>query len=344
MLGIARAAQYAGWGTAPDAEMTTTALAVAQTLNPEGLAQPNWYADFLPITNGSGFNSVGALSYTGAAPSISMTGIGTDSRKGIFAITFQIGSTWFNDLTGLSDEQGFTFYQQIKPNAAAVFRNFDIYWTAFDTKCRMNMFGAPGLLFSPSEINAIRNKWVTVVVAYSSTSADFANFSPELPDPSALIQTRSMIMDNTTGALIKSADAPGSFGTDTFSLPQDYRLASGAFYEYSAGVNINDPVTTRNRNDIKLGGFWIAHGSTLDPLNYQNNFRSFARADTIGGIRAWANGRFDFATTTNLTAGGGVVYGRSIDVDNGDRLPNTDTTFQIYGSYTSPTPPSYVAL
>ena len=308
MLGLARAAQYAGWGQiAPSFASQSTTRVQAYSAWADGASVPT---NLWTSPNGADIT-----------PVFDATGV-TAGNRAVYAATYRLKTAGnYTFLTDAVDSN----YNYLAPFGTGTFTQYTPFFVYINDATmtdravinpKLGRHGASGdlaFLVDWGSYNWVRvtgvpwdsiaDRFISVVFAVSQTQSDFANYSNS---DFGNTYGRMTIADATTGELIFTRD----FRTNQFlSVITDwpdrtirYRNISGDsatawFYsQIRTGTDLSG-------DDVLTAAGWAAPGAVLDPTaDYlgQPVWRSFVGQqfpETVAGVRAWVNFTATAATT-----------------------------------------------
>jgi hypothetical protein len=299
MLGLGRASQYAGWWTGKPSFLSRSQVT--------GNQQTTW-ANAVSITP----NSWAVPPDTRSFDNTSLT----SGAKGTQVLTFkyqaQSNFTW----------QALEFRTQFEAikNAAGTFDNYGPVITAYrfstDTGnwpiaplrtttgqylsifCAYNGYDAVKLTGNIAW-DSLADRWLTVIVSYSSTTSDFAGWTGGTL-ASGNYASRVVLLDAQTGERISLTDW-------TWSAFQEYPTD---WANYTWGWDNSTPGSSSDANfsfgtgssggyfdqtDFLTGAHWVCQGQVIDPtavvdsVPLSNYFVGQYFPETVNGVRAWTN-------------------------------------------------------
>lgn len=285
MLGAARTAwSAAAWNTGGNIDVSTTAVSsISAELGSSLLVRPSYYADYSASTaeypGGPGLASVGPN------VAIDMSDVGTVSRRAVDALTFKIGSNWL--ASGDTYQPAFSVTPQYNSEMLGI-----NVWRSHSNGFQFSYSGiGGGMNLTAATVDSFRNRWVTMLVATSDSSSDFADWTAG-PDWSGYSwAARFRLIDVDTGTVIAENDAWSFRAQGTIDLTQAWTLNSGS-YSYSLTTSIQSGA---NASDINILCFQHFIGSVVDigHPEYYLALSGSAPVTTLGSNRAWAVLRFD---------------------------------------------------
>jgi len=268
MFGLARAAQTASWwgGDAPAKATTTVSITTA---DPDFfMVAPRYYAD-LSAMDTSGFPNLGFVPATFNGQQFDQTGMGTNERMSVQAVTLRMGSSYMTNVPANAYTPGIIDYYIFEQTGGASWpRNLtlgnasefagDTNWT----------FGSNNVnaYISDSQMDQIRNTWVTAILATSDTSTDFANWSGGTDDTGLGWATRVQLVNTATNTVIAQSDgwlnASFALGID---LTQQYTVGYNSSNYFVNSFQYSNDWGLYNRKDVNFASAWYAIGSMFDP-------------------------------------------------------------------------------
>ena len=329
MLGAARTAWYAAAWNAGGRNLqglaTTTVNAIADTIN-NLFVRPSRYADFSPVTTLSSFGPGSNFTGDGA---IDMTGIGTNSRKQLDAVTFRPGSTWLVGMTEFTNGGGLS--NQYNNNGESQSRGPSWWSNGDDPEFGGIVFSSGGasvsLTFPGDQFDQYRDRWLTFIAATSDNTEDFANWSGGSAPNAFNWAFRLVLIDVETAEIIQQRDGWSFRAAGTIDLTQSWYLNSGGSYVFGSGINLSND--SASAYDIAFASSQSYIGSTADPADpaVYNDLLGTGFNTAYGGQTPISGWTFDSAGTAITGTYG--TYGYSTAVVPWSRLPTSGTAFQI---------------
>jgi hypothetical protein len=313
MLGLARHAQLAGWGTIPPGLKDTITFTTAASNS----VYPRYYADFTNMTNRPTFGVV-RQSYVDSSATIDMTGVTNNYKKAVMACTFKVGTNWLSTSWTVDEYQGgFNDYHVF--NGLQIGPSIIGSWNyagggAMSYKVGVGPFSQ--IQITPATFATYRNKWLTIISATSDSTSDFANWTGTGTNTYGYCE-RIYLVEADTGVVLQQQD---SYAVDNYfsaDLSQSWQLNTGSYnYEQYLYLYSEDGTNFKNNNnDMDHLSSWAAFGQTFDPATYYTELLGVGIADTVAGVQAWSNLYYaSLGTEPNS-------YTRELVLSNGDRLP-----------------------
>jgi len=268
MFGLARAAQTASWwgGDAPAKAITTVSITTA---DPDlFMVAPRYYAD-LSAMDTSGFPSIGFVPVTNTGQQFDQTGMGTNERMSVQAVTLRMGSSFMTAAPANTYTQGVNDYHIFEQTGGTNWpRNLTLGATNEFAGDRNWNFGSENVsvVLTDSQMDQIRNTWVTVILAASDTSTDFANWTGGTDNTGLGWAARAMLVNTATNTVIGQRDnwfnAPWALGLD---LTQQYTVGYNSSNYFVNSFQYTNDWNLYNRKDVNFASGWFAIGSMFDP-------------------------------------------------------------------------------
>jgi len=314
MLGLARHAQLAGWGTIPPGLKDTITFTTAASNG----VYPRYYADFTNMTNRPTYGVV-RQSYVDSSATIDMTGVTNNYKKAVMACTFKLGTNWLSTSWSMGDYQGgFTDYHEFNGvNTGPRITGDWNYASGVNAMSYQVWTGSFQIIqITPATFATYRNKWLTIISATSDSTSDFANWTGTGTNTYGHCE-RLYLVEADTGVILQQKDSYATVNNFTPDLSQSWQLNTGSynygqyFYLYSEdGTNFQN-----DNNDMEHLSSWAAFGQTFDPATYYTELLGVGIADTVAGVQAWTNLYYPSEGTEPNS------YTRRLILSNGDRLP-----------------------
>jgi len=268
MFGLARAAQTASWwgGDAPAKATTTVSITTA---DPDFfMVAPRYYAD-LSAMDTSGFPNLGFVPATFNGQQFDQTGMGTNERMSVQAVTLRMGSSYMTNVPANTFTSGINDYYIFEQTGVGNWpRNLSLgNASEFAGDTTWN-FGSNNVnvYFPESEMDQIRNTWVTVIMSTSDTSTDFANWTGGTDDTGLGWAARVMMVNTATNTVIAQTDswlnASWALGID---LTQQYTVGYNSSNYFLNSFQYSNDWSLYNRKDVNFASGWYAIGSMFDP-------------------------------------------------------------------------------
>jgi len=328
MLSTARTAFYSmAWNQGGNlvAQASTVISGVLQTIN-NLFVRPSRYADFSPVTSLTSFGPGTNLIGSGA---IDMTGIGTNSRKQLDAITFRPGSTWLAGVEEFTNGGG--LFNQYNNNGESQTRGPGWRSNGDDPEFGGIVFTSGGaavnLVFPGDQFDQYRDRWLTFIAASSDNTEDFANWSGGSAPNEYNWAFRLVLIDVSSGQIIQKRDGWSFRAAGTIDLTQSWYLNSGGSYVFGSSINLS--TDSASAYDIAFASSLSYIGSTADPADpaVYLELAGTGFNTAYGGQTPISGWTFDSAGTA-LTGTYGT-WGYSTDIVPWSRLPTSGVTIRI---------------
>jgi hypothetical protein len=276
MLGIAKAAQYAGWAsTKPTAKITvntavtqsvyqTPSFSVTATYNNSPYGTTDNYVDLTGYTSLPGFNNNN------------------------FTKLHTIYLPWTG---GMSDGQYWVNGVEIQDSSVSYYN--DTYIEIVGGS--LSFYGGPANARTtlPGAYTLYINKWLTVVECGSNTTASFTNWSNTTGG--SIFNRRAVYATETAALITKTDTSSGSTQPVVSSLGTTLLTGFGNPGIWIGGYPPSGSETQR------ISQVWFSQGTMFDPLSQPTKSWLTTRIPkTIGTGVAWMNPNF----TTTTTDGG----------------------------------------
>ena len=314
MLGLARHAQLAGWGTIPPGLKDTITFTTAASAG----VYPRYYADFTNMTNRPSFGSVRQI-FADSSATIDMTGVTNNYKKAVMASTFKLGTNWLSTSWSMGEYQGgFNDYHQF--NALNIGPSIIGDWNYAASVNAMSYKVSTGpfvqIQITPATFATYRNKWLTIISATSDSTSDFANWTGTGTNTYGYCE-RLYLVEADTGVILQQQDSYAQDNYFSADLSQSWQLNTGSYnYEQYLYLYSDDGTNFyNNNNDMEHLSSWAAFGQTFDPATYYTELLGVGIADTVAGVQAWSNLYYPSSGTEPNS------YARELVLSNGDRLP-----------------------
>jgi hypothetical protein len=299
MLGMARASEYAGWWTGKPSFVSRSVVT--------GNQQTTW-ANAVSLTPNTWVLAPGTRSFDNTSL--------TSGAKGTQVLTFkyqaQSNFTWGavefrTQFEGIKNGAG-TFNNYTPVSTAYLFStstgNWPIAIQRTTTGQYLSVFGAyngyDGVRLSGNITwDSMADRWLTVIVSYSSTTADFAGWTGGTL-ASGFYASRIVLQDAQTGELLSQTD----WSWQAFQgYPTDWANYTWSWDNITPGSSSNanfDFVTGNSggyfdQTDFLVGAYWITQGQTIDPTASSDGVASRSYfvgqyfPNSVNGVRAWTN-------------------------------------------------------
>jgi hypothetical protein len=348
LLGIARTAATAGWGTRPGENLTSSISDTTVTTTTGGgiLLRPTYSADF---STTSATQQVQTFTFADSATAIDMTGTGTNAKKEIYAMTFRVGTNWMTTAPS-TYTQAYAQFVQFNNNGTQSFRPLTL---------AQEPGGANYVFGSGSGVNVYvnkalfdanyRNKWLTCIYSTSDTSADFANWAGGTDTYGNSWACRARLYETETMTPIPSVysnQGDGWLFDNTGSVPdltQAWDLNAGTYNFNPFGYFDNDS-TLYYRTDLEIMSVWYTVGNMVDIGNteYSNQLAGSAFSKTVNSIKPWIAYAFHGAGTPVINSGDTYAY--TNPVATWGRMPAAKVQIGVTFGTPSPQPAQYISL
>jgi hypothetical protein len=355
LLGIARTADLAGWGT--QNQTSGLAISVPVTANFSGAYVPGYYyQDFSGITTttqstvSSEWNTWDG---TGSA-AFDQSSLTNSPKLMVKAVTFKLGSGWGNYTTWNAGRVNAHYSKWtdsvgtnigvgafvINPGSATGSLNFNgSLWER----------GVTATVISTTVSNIQNNyldRWLAFVSATSDTTSTFANWTGGSLTARNWCE-RSILVDIATQTIIGQADAvalaTGGFDNSQNFSTQAYAIDSGSYQFQSQGI-IQDSgsySSTFNATPYYKLSDWVTVGNTFDPIDYWQQITGETPLPVVNGYTAWFVTNSDSAGTST-TFSGSPAYRISVSASTRQPAgvyqyianPYGTTPAPVYTSYT----------
>jgi len=303
MLGAARASQYAGWWGSDPKFVSTTATAMnyaGQYLDAVSVTPNLWSSplsgksfDNTGVANGSRGTQVVTFKYAAQSNFVWQTdafrtayqSIDYNSPNPSAVLSL---STWFYEYQSTTQDWNIRLGRTVTGQYLSVFGTFSGY----------EWFTLPGNLTWDS----LADRWMTLIVSYSDTAADFVNWTGATPPSPTYWYLRITLQDARTGELIST--------TDVRYLQFQNHNTNWADYTWSWANGSSGSSTTANvrmanlagpsvvnfdKTDMLAAAWWGSAGAVIDPLATVNGvqlrqyFVGQCFPETVNSVRAWGN-------------------------------------------------------
>ena len=272
MLGLARHAQYAGWGTGPLKPKFAVNSRVDKTIYSNtaySLLDVSWnlgpnesgtYVDLSNLDNATDYHDYKSLiSFTFYMPSSEFTGTLTGGFSG--------GSWSFNSPFYTMQAGG----NSCTRNVTAWFQNNVL--RVGGGAINFGQSDASGYYYWPwTDIGTYTDytdTWLTLVYASSDDSADFAGYDTSTntrasPTTSGPIHQRLSLYKTNTGELIKSVDA-NSIAISNWVAVSDYTSQSSVGISTGDSEHFIAQSFGNGQTRLRWSNFWFTQGQMIDP-------------------------------------------------------------------------------
>jgi len=327
-----RAAEYAGWwGGKP----TFNSISYVTNTN---AGTWNGYASLTPNTWSSPYSGDNLSS------SFDGTGLPSTANKGVLAMTlrFQAASGY----TFATDTYR-TNYENLKADSATIstYSPATLYFnqggtpsdwhvtlgkTVSGSKFSINpVYGGYDYFeFSNYTWDDLANRWITIILAYSSSSSDFANWTGTTSGSD--IFCRMTLCDAQTGIVLQSSDVRwAQFG----NYCQYWGIETWAWNSntITGGASARSSVQTQSASlfsDVLLANYWVSMAETIDPTGTTGGITNASYLcgqnlpKVVCGATAWVNMGAQSATTNGSN--------QDLLVMNSCRVTTTSNLFSKY--------------
>lgn len=287
MFGLARASQYAGWWSGSGA-VTARTTVTTQTANTDiFMVQPRYLASAYALGNDQ-FMGINPANNTQL---FDQTGAGTNERKWVKSTTVRLGTNWMTGVAGGSFTAGvqdMNLPEQVGSGNRP--RSLSLGGTSDGNNYNFG-FDSVSFSLSTAQLAALRNRWITVIVACSDNTSDFANWNASTDWTGLNWPGRVMIVDTETNQVLHTADnwcnASYALGID---LTQQYTVGyGGSNYFINSFFYGDNNWEQYSRRDIEFGSGWFAIGDMFDTGNssLRAGLMGSALSPSIAGIRPW---------------------------------------------------------
>lgn len=308
MLGVTLTAQRAGWGITDPSFISTSTVSTA------------WYAgwsDYISLTSqgwtspANGDNLTSTFDDSGIVSANKYIQAYTIRLQAASNYTFQTDAfrTNYQTINTGNGEQWLPFSMNLGNSTTTIFnRNIPGRRTSNGAFSVLLGWGSYEYVETAVSWDSLADLWITIIVAVSSDSSDFANYSASTPSGSGtLLYNRLTITDAVSGALISSTDYTSRQINPMFTDFADYTWAwrsdiSAPATAFATGVATCDLAGAGDTNLLTAAG-WAAAGETLDPLATDANGLAWREyfvgqnfPETVDGVRAWCNWSAESAT------------------------------------------------
>ena len=310
LLGIARTAALAGWGTVPPSARATVNITTAT--NNSFLVTPRNYIDNPNVySTGQLINFIPPA----AASTMDQTGITTNGKQCTWAFTIKYGTDYLTTAPSDGTQRGSLYYDVFNISGTGNFVNMGTAVNNGVYSFYTTMVSSLQNAVTFNNFNSLRNTWLGIVVSVSDTSASFANWTGGVNTN----YQRLVISDIATGAVLQQTDTAFSGTLFDRQLTNQYyydqTYSATYYYEpfwYPQGVSPPE-FDQYYMSDFDLASQWINWGSALDPAVYYQSVTGSAVNTTVAGQRAWFAYNIDNGTNT--------ATGYSFNVPTGSRVP-----------------------
>lgn len=287
MLGVARHAQLAGWGTRPPAVAFTATSDLSYTVSQN---QFSFLVNPSPSLYRTG----------GGSPAIDLTGLtsatGYHTRRYTIAITFYL--EW---ASGLSNANYATYAGRFAQGGTDTYHTISFNVTSGKLDINDGYASVPQSLQTTDAYTNYTNRWLTLVCCSAETSTPYSGWTVTGFGDNYL---RTCLYDTETGELLVRRDQRANgvrvdYGTYGNTLSTENGSNQFECNFFSSGY----PTTQYHR----LAGVWAAYGQVWDPLTVTDtSWRTTRPSKTIGGVDAWYN--WQFVNYERLVDGGDERY------------------------------------
>lgn len=311
LLGIARTAALAGWGTVPPSARTTVTTTTANSA-----AFPTTPRNYIDNPAVFGTGTLISLVPPTVSAAFDQTGITTNGKQCTWAWTIQYGTNYLTTAPSDGTSRGAVYYDRFNISGTSYFPNMGTVVTngAYSFIANQTSTGQNSVTFN--NFNSLRNTWLGIVISVSDTSTSFANWTGGL----GTNYQRLVISNIATGAVLQQTDTAFSGTLYDRQLTNQYYWdpAYAATYNYQPfwfPQGVASPFTFDQyyMSDFNLASQWINWGVALDPAVYYASLTGSAVNTTVGSQQAW------FAY--NSDNGSNTANGYSFNIPTGPRVP-----------------------
>lgn len=300
MLGLARAAQYAGWGAAqgPNIRLAMTSPADMQYAVYQEPSY-SWNAD---IDDNRIWNSTIGF---GEAGQYSVSDVPALSNYQQFGFT-GIVTVKLDHPAGLSENQGYKIFHNFRGGDASFLGNYAwVVGSAQNPTLVFNSMASTGVVLPGNNYLDYNNRWLTCVTSISSNQQDFADWNPGPVFGTTNFYIRSCVFDTETGELIGRQDKEETFEPRPVGWPSDLTqwIADGtadadginsegfgteyAYAQFGGFAGFENAPPGIN---ARIGGLWTSIGTMFDPLSATDRTWFTTRPNAvIESAVAWQN-------------------------------------------------------
>jgi hypothetical protein len=307
MLGLSRASQYAGWWGGTPKFVSNSVI---------GVDSRSRYLDSFSLTPN-------AYTVPPATRSFDNTSL-VNGAKGTQVVTFkyqaQSNYTWGTDSAASGYELikngsgSFAFFQPC--NYAFSYQSTSNEWDMAPARTTTGNFLAWRSSYNAYNYftltgnlpwDTYADRWMTMIVSYSDTASDFANWTGTTGGTN--YYQRMILQDAETGQLLSQTDSrysafqgfPTNWSTYTWSWDSG---SPGSSTEARTQMNFFDAGGQFDQTDFLTTAGWMCQGTVIDPLATVNGvqlsqyFVGQCFPETVNSVRAWFNWTI-FGSTTS---------------------------------------------
>jgi hypothetical protein len=332
-LGVATHALRAAFGQiTPSAAMSLTF-----DLTAAGNVEPRYFADMTTATNAAA--SMALFVSGGGNTEFDMSGLsGLDSRNYVSAWTCRPGTTMntgFPTTSFFAGPSQLVIFGEAGNGSANDSRGIGF---ATNNNSPLIVAGREVHTITTDELDLMRDREITMMVAGSNTTATFAGWNPLNTDTNGHgWPQRLTVVDSNTQAVILQQDRY-NFNPALLDLSNtiDFGFEAGTYY-MNPFFWADNAILTGNRQDIQFTSYVLCVGTTTDPATGVNQVsgRGADVANAFGDV-FWSY-VFDEAGS-NVTNTGGNVYAFDQTIDYAARAP-ANVTARLSASAFSTDPP-----
>jgi hypothetical protein len=287
MIGAARNAQLAGWGTAPeppppappriDSGVVTESILVSPLVT-----RPLYTVNFAPLSATTGFVNGMFLGNNSSSDQWDIDTSNTSSTDGRFstaAYTFRIGGGFLPAANSYAP--GFVFGPNFQYSGGQDQRLFGVFRDDFSV---YNFFAqAQSIRLNPSQFNNIRGKWCTMLVSSTTDpEADFSNWSGGDDWQGQGWAQRLLLVDLESGTVVSQADGWAFRSGVIPSLSETWSIfGDGNRFGFFIGLG----ELNQGGADFEFAAAWYAVGDCLDPRTHWPEIAGTGVGLTVQGVR-----------------------------------------------------------
>jgi hypothetical protein len=300
MLGLARAAQYAGWGQIAPSFQSVTQSSMITGSSWVGLTsvQPNnWNSPNLNELAGVALDQTGIVSGNRATHVMTFR-MKTASNFDFQSDGFTTGIEFLQPDEGVTQYSPFFVYinDSVRQFQGVVNPKLARHTASGDFVLMVDWGSYGSIRFNGITWDSLADRWITVMASVSATQSDFVNHNP--PETFGGLYGRMTLVDAETEQLITTRDfRTNQFGdliTDAADREWRYRSSSGD--DATAWLLSQIRGGTRlETDDILVAAGWASVNQMIDPgatVSGIPAWRWFVGQrfpETVSGVRAWVN-------------------------------------------------------
>lgn len=295
MLGIARHAQYAGWGTGP----LKISYAADSALRTDNYQTPA-YSLAIDGNNRNWSMMPGTIDTTGYS---GLSGYNAFKFTNFGRIYFVKDDYSFNPQSS-SDYCGASLYYEM------VYNNGDITyynpgWQLTNSNTQLQIFTVNGMSFTlPGGYAQYMNRWLSFGISSSNSRTDYASWTGQTTTGTNYSYHRLVVFDSETGVLLGKSDlVQQGFWTPS---PLLSNLGNAVYTDNSSADRVAvggfGSGGAPYENVHRLTNVWGSFGTMFDPLDF-NAWNTTRPPRDIASARAWVNLQF-----TNQTSDSSYTY------------------------------------